>query len=39
MNTIGKKAPTIARYLFGTIFFVFGLNGFLHFLRQPPPAS
>ncbi len=36
MNTIGKKVPTIARYLLGTIFFVFGLNGFLHFLPQPP---
>lgn len=36
MNTIGKKVPTVARYLLGTIFFVFGLNGFLHFLPQPP---
>jgi hypothetical protein len=36
MNTIGKKVPTVARYLLGTIFFVFGLNGFLHFLPMPP---
>jgi uncharacterized membrane protein YphA (DoxX/SURF4 family) len=28
--------PTAARYVLGTIFFVFGLNGFLHFLPQPP---
>jgi uncharacterized membrane protein YphA (DoxX/SURF4 family) len=36
MNTIGKKVPTVARYLLGTIFFVFGLNGFLQFLPAPP---
>ncbi len=28
--------PTIARYLLGVMFTVFGLNGFLHFLPQPP---
>src|SRR5437660_8684889 len=27
----------IARILLGLIFFVFGLNGFLHFIPQPPP--
>lgn len=30
-----KHLPTIARYLMGVIFFVFGLNGFLNFLPQP----
>lgn len=32
-------ATTIARYLLGLLFTVFGLNGFLHFIHQPPPAS
>ena len=27
----------IARTLLGLIFFVFGLNGFLHFIPNPPP--
>jgi putative oxidoreductase len=31
-----KIASLIARYLLGLIFFVFGLNGFLHFIPQPP---
>jgi hypothetical protein len=31
-----KHIPTAARYLLGAIFFVFGLNGFLGFLPQPP---
>ena len=34
-----KIAFTAARYLLGTIFFVFGLNGFLHFIPTPPPAG
>jgi putative oxidoreductase len=34
-----KTASTVARYLLGTIFFVFGLNGFLHFIPTPPPAG
>lgn len=35
-----RYLPTAARLLFGGLFFVFGLNGFLHFLPQPPmPAS
>src|SRR5437867_1681291 len=35
-----KLAATIARILLGTIFVVFGSNGFLHFLPQPPmPAG
>ncbi len=31
-----NKAATSARVLLGLIFTVFGLNGFLHFLPQPP---
>ncbi len=32
-----KSLPTtIARTLLGLVMFVFGLNGFLHFLPQPP---
>ncbi len=34
-----KLTITIARYLLGFMFTVFGLNGFLHFIPQPPPAS
>ncbi|MDB4872460.1 MAG: hypothetical protein JWL97_3464 [Gemmatimonadales bacterium] len=34
-----KIASTIARYLLALIFIVFGLNGFLHFIPQPPPPS
>lgn len=33
--TIARIAPTAARLLLGTIFFVFGLNGFFGFLPQP----
>ena len=32
-----KIAATICRYLLGLMFLVFGLNGFLHFIPQPPP--
>jgi putative oxidoreductase len=34
-----KITSTIARYLLGLIFIVFGLNGFLGFIHQPPPAN
>ena len=34
-----RLASTIARYLLGLMFTVFGLNGFLHFIHQPLPAS
>jgi uncharacterized membrane protein YphA (DoxX/SURF4 family) len=37
MKTLTQKLPLAARLLLGLIFFVFGLNGFLHFLPQPPP--
>jgi uncharacterized membrane protein YphA (DoxX/SURF4 family) len=30
---------TIARWLLALVFIVFGLNGFLHFIPQPPPPS
>jgi putative oxidoreductase len=31
-----KIVSMIARYLLGLMFTVFGLNGFLHFIPQPP---
>ncbi len=31
-----NKWVSVARYLQGGAFFMFGLNGFLHFLPQPP---
>ena len=34
-----KIASTVARYLLGLIFTVFGLNGFLNFIHQPPPTN
>jgi putative oxidoreductase len=34
-----KIASTIARYLMGLIFLVFGLNGFFHFIPMPPPTG
>lgn len=34
-----KIATTASRYLLGLLFTVFGLNGFLHFIHQPPPAN
>ena len=34
-----RIASTIARYLLGLMFTVFGLNGFLHFIHQPPPHN
>ncbi len=37
-NAAGKILAAIARLLLGLIFFVFGSNGFLHFI-PPPPAS
>jgi uncharacterized membrane protein YphA (DoxX/SURF4 family) len=30
---------TVARYLLGLLFTVFGLNGFLNFIHQPPPTN
>lgn len=34
-----KITSTVARYLLGLMFTVFGLNGFLNFIPQPPPAN
>jgi putative oxidoreductase len=34
-----KIVSIIARYLLGLMFTVFGLNGFLQFIHQPPPAN
>ncbi|HEY1580356.1 MAG TPA: hypothetical protein VGF82_25095 [Terracidiphilus sp.] len=34
-----KIVPVIARYLLGLLFTVFGLNGFLNFIHQPPPSN
>jgi len=34
-----KTASIISRYLLGLIFIVFGLNGFLNFIHQPPPPN
>ncbi|HEX3850344.1 MAG TPA: DoxX family protein [Polyangiaceae bacterium] len=38
-TTTLRRATTVARFLLGTVFFVFGLNGFLNFIPQPPPAK
>ena len=34
-----KITSMIARYLLGLMFTVFGLNGFLNFIHQPPPGE
>ena len=34
-----KITSIFARYLLGLQFTVFGLNGFLHFIPQPPPTN
>ena len=34
-----KTASILARYLLGLIFTIFGLNGFLNFIHQPPPTN
>jgi hypothetical protein len=34
-----KTPVLIARVLLGFLFLVFGLNGFLHFIPQPPPSG
>ncbi len=39
MNTIARKIPTAARIVLGLVFTVFGLNGFFHFLPQPPMSG
>ncbi|HEX2572635.1 MAG TPA: DoxX family protein [Polyangia bacterium] len=39
MNALTQKLPAVARIFLGLVFFVFGLNGFLHFLPQPPMSG
>ncbi len=34
-----KAAFVVARVLLGLMFTVFGLNGFLHFIKMPPPTG
>jgi len=34
-----KITSIVARYLLGLLFTVFGLNGFLNVIHQPPPAN
>jgi putative oxidoreductase len=34
-----KILTNISRFLLGFVFFVFGLNGFLHFIPMPPPSG
>jgi putative oxidoreductase len=34
-----KITSIVARYLLGLMFTVFGLNGFLNFIHQPPQAN
>src|SRR6476620_9812251 len=34
-----KTTSIVARYLLGLLFTVFGLNGFLNFIHQPPPTN
>jgi uncharacterized membrane protein YphA (DoxX/SURF4 family) len=36
---IMKTLTAIARVLLGLVFLVFGLNGFLNFIPQPPPSG
>ncbi len=39
MTTHSSKPVTAARLTLGLAFFVFGLNGFFHFLPQPPMSG
>ncbi len=39
MSRARRIAPEVARVVLGLVFFVFGLNGFLHFIPQPPPSG
>src|SRR6201989_3558635 len=34
-----KITSIVARYLLGLMFTIFGLNGFLNFIHQPPPTN
>ncbi|HET7545971.1 MAG TPA: DoxX family protein [Polyangiaceae bacterium] len=39
MSNLSSKFATVARIALGLAFLVFGLNGFLHFLPQPPMSG
>lgn len=39
MNFVQSKLPHVSRLVLGLIFTVFGLNGFLGFIPQPPPPE
>jgi hypothetical protein len=39
MSNVSSKLPTVARIALGLAFLVLGLNGFLHFLPQPPMSG
>lgn len=34
-----RIAAIVSRYLLGFMFVIFGLNGFLQFIHQPPPTN
>src|SRR5689334_20804863 len=36
-NKLTRYVPIAAGVVLGLVFLVFGLNGFLHFIPQPPP--
>jgi uncharacterized membrane protein YphA (DoxX/SURF4 family) len=36
LRSLSQQSPHAARIVLGLVFFVFGLNGFFHFLPQPP---
>ncbi len=38
-SRLARVAPHVARVLLGLCFFVFGLDGFLHFFPRPAPES
>src|SRR5258705_11136138 len=38
-NPVMRTVSSIAQYLAGVIFLVFGLNGFLNFIPLPPPGG
>jgi uncharacterized membrane protein YphA (DoxX/SURF4 family) len=39
MHTLTRTLPTVARIILGATFLLFGLNGFFHFLPNPPLPS
>lgn len=39
MTAISSRIPLVVRLVLGSVFFVFGLNGFLDFLPHPPMSE